>query len=53
MKSDAFFALVKNMRTWQKRYFRNRDNEALKRSKELEKQVDALIDATRNPSLFD
>lgn len=49
---NEFKTLVKDMRRWQQNYFRNRDKEALKRSKELEARVDAELHKLDNPELF-
>lgn len=43
MTAKEFFDLVTEMRQNQKDYFKTRSNESLKRSKELEKQVDDEI----------
>lgn len=52
MTDPEFKTLVKDMRRWQQNYFRNRDKEALKRSKELEARVDAELHKIDNPELF-
>lgn len=51
----AFRALVKDMREAQKDYFRTRSQDALKRSKALERRVDSELEkaASRQASLFD
>ena len=51
----AFRALVKDMREAQKDYFRTRSQDALKRSKALERRVDSELTkaASRQASLFD
>ena len=51
----AFRALVKDMREAQKDYFRTRSQDALKRSKALERRVDSELAkaASRQASLFD
>lgn len=43
MNAKEFFNLVEQMRQNQKDYFKTRSKEALKKSKELEKQVDDEI----------
>lgn len=43
MTPKDFFDLVKAMRYSQKDYFKTRSTESLRKSKELEKQVDAEI----------
>ncbi|MEO1527711.1 MAG: hypothetical protein AAFX06_19955 [Planctomycetota bacterium] len=55
MTNDDFIALVHQMRTAQKEYFRTRDGSVLSRSKELERRVDQAVAELqdRQPSLFD
>lgn len=43
MTTSEFADIVFTMREAQKEYFKYRSNEALKRSKELEKQVDSIL----------
>ena len=43
MTTGEFADIVFAMREAQKEYFKYRSNEALKRSKELEKQVDKIL----------
>lgn len=43
MTTGEFADIVFAMRETQKEYFKYRSNEALKRSKELEKQVDSIL----------
>lgn len=43
MTTSEFANIVFAMREAQKEYFKYRSNEALKRSKELEKQVDSIL----------
>ena len=43
MTTGQFADIVFAMREAQKEYFKYRSNEALKRSKELEKQVDSIL----------
>lgn len=43
MTTGEFANIVFAMREAQKEYFKYRSNEALKRSKELEKQVDSIL----------
>ncbi len=47
MDEDEFRHLVKQMRTEQRRYFKTRSQDALKKSKALEKRVDDELDETR------
>ena len=53
MTYDEFKTITAEMRRWQKNYFRNRDKQALNRSKSLEKQVDEELNKTANPELFE
>lgn len=48
MSDPEFRALVREMRDAQKEYFRCRMREVLVRSKQLEKQVDAALEASDN-----
>lgn len=43
-----FIALVSEMRAAQRAYFRTRSNDALNRSKELERKVDAKLQSINN-----
>lgn len=49
---NEFEQLVFKMRTAQKDYFKTRDKNHLRRSKELERWVDEHLDAKNNPKLF-
>lgn len=49
----AFFNDVEAMREAQKSYFKTRNGDDLKRSKELERKVDSTIAYIRKPKLFD
>lgn len=60
MTTGEFADLVQEMRDAQKTYFRTRSNDALEKSKYLEKKVDKLLEERRNrveqkqqPTLFD
>ena len=61
MTTGEFADIVSAMREAQKEYFKYRLNEALKRSKELEKQVDLILlnrkklpeNTVKQGSLFD
>lgn len=48
----AFFNDVEAMREAQKNYFKTRNSDDLKRSKELERKVDDMIAYVRTPKLF-
>lgn len=43
MSYEQFRELVKDMRKWQKEYFKTRSKTALSESKRLEKQVDEAL----------
>lgn len=47
-----FFNAVEAMREAQKYYFKTRNSDDLKRSKELERKVDEMIAYIRKPKLF-
>ena len=47
-----FFNAVEAMREAQKYYFKTRNSDDLKRSKELERKVDNMIAYIRKPKLF-
>ena len=48
MTNAEFTSLVERMRTSQKAYFRRRTPEALQTSKELEREVDRVIEEGKN-----
>lgn len=50
--SVEFFNAVEEMREAQKCYFKTRNSDDLKRSKELERKVDNMIAYIRKPKLF-
>lgn len=59
MTTGEFAYLVKKMRDAQKEYFKTRSSDSLRRSKDLEKQVDDVLSSRekrikeeREPSLF-
>lgn len=43
-QAEAIITKVEQMRKWQKEYFAHRDALALRKAKDLEKEIDALID---------
>ena len=43
-QAEAIITKVEQMRKWQKEYFAHRDALALRKAKEIEKEIDALID---------
>ena len=43
-QAEAIITKVEQMRKWQKEYFTHRDALALRKAKDLEKEIDALID---------
>ena len=52
MDYDSFRDLVRRMRDAQKEYFKTRDKDVLRKSKDLERQVDLELQSDNNPSLF-
>lgn len=52
MKVKQFIELVSDMRQAQKEYFKTRNIDALKRSKNLEMQVDQIINGSLEPKLI-
>jgi len=51
MDEQRFFHLVRHMRAAQKRYFKTKDRNDLRRAKDLERRVDRAIEYKLNPSL--
>ena len=52
MDYDSLRDLVRRMRDAQKEYFKTRDKDVLRKSKDLERQVDLELQSDNNPSLF-
>lgn len=50
--SEELVNAVRNMRRWQKEYFRTRHPRAMDEAKVWEKKVDAILDKIDNPGLF-
>ena len=46
----ALYHATKDMREWQRAYFRSRSSEALQRAKASEKEVDRIINELDNPN---
>lgn len=46
----ALYNAVKDMREWQRAYFRSRSCESLQRAKASEKEVDRIINELENPN---
>lgn len=46
-QAEAIITKVEQMRRWQKEYFAHRDALALRKAKELEKEIDTMITAYR------
>jgi hypothetical protein len=46
-QAEAIITKVEQMRRWQKEYFDKRDGLALRKAKDLEKQIDTMITAYR------
>ena len=51
-QSEAIITKVEQMRKWQKEYFAHRDALALRKAKELEKEIDDMIIAYRGGNLL-
>lgn len=52
MDYDSFRDLVRRMRDAQKEYFKTRDKDVLRKSKDLERQVDLALQEDQEPKLF-
>lgn len=50
-QAEAIITNVVQMRRWQKEYFKYRDALALRKSKEVEKEIDDMITAYRGGNL--
>lgn len=51
-QAEAFITKVEQMRKWQKEYFNHRDALALRKAKDLEKEIDTMITAYRGSNLL-
>ena len=51
-QAEAIIAKVEQMRRWQKEYFAHRDALALRKAKDLEKEIDTMITAYRGGNLL-
>lgn len=51
-RTTELLEAVREMRKWQKEYFRSRRSEALERSKECERRVDELLRGWEQQKLF-
>lgn len=51
-QAEAIISKVEQMRKWQKEYFAHRDALALRKAKELEKEVDKMIVDYRGGNLL-
>jgi hypothetical protein len=51
-QAEAIITKVEHMRRWQKEYFDKRDGLALRKAKDLEKQIDTMITAYRGGNLL-
>ena len=51
-QAEAIITKVELMRKWQKDYFRTRDGLALRKAKEIEKEIDDMIIAYRGGNLL-
>jgi hypothetical protein len=51
-QAEAIITKVEQMRRWQKEYFNHRDALALRKAKEIEKEIDTMITAYRGGNLL-
>jgi hypothetical protein len=51
-QADAIITKVEQMRRWQKEYFAHRDALALRKAKQIEKEIDDMITAYRGGNLL-
>ena len=51
-QAEAIIMKVEQMRKWQKEYFAHRDALALRKAKELEKEIDYMITSYRGGNLL-
>ena len=51
-QAEAIITKVEQMRRWQKEYFAHRDALALRKAKELEKEIDYMITSYRGGNLL-
>jgi len=51
-QAEAIITKVEHMRRWQKEYFNHRDALALRKAKELEKEIDMMITEYRGGNLL-
>ena len=50
-QAEAIITKVEHMRKWQKEYFAHRDGMALRKAKDIEKEIDYMITVYRGGSL--
>ena len=50
-QAEAIITKVEQMRRWQKEYFSHRDGLALRKAKEIEKELDEMITAYRGGTI--
>ena len=50
-QAEAIITKVEQMRKWQKEYFNHRDGLALRKAKQIEKEIDDMITAYRGGDL--
>ena len=50
-QAEAIITKVEQMRRWQKEYFNHRDALALRKAKEIEKEIDEMITAYRGGNI--
>ena len=50
-QAEAIITKVEQMRRWQKEYFAHRDALALRKAKQIEKEIDTMITAYRGGNI--
>ena len=50
-QAEAIITKVEQMRRWQKEYFNHRDGMALRKAKQIEKEIDEMITAYRGGNI--
>lgn len=50
-QAEAIITKVEQMRRWQKEYFNHRDGLALRKAKQIEKEIDEMITAYRGGNI--
>ena len=50
-QAEAIITKVEQMRKWQKEYFAHRDGMALRKAKEIEREIDTMITSYRGGNI--